>query len=174
MFNNQFVRLLMTMLAVVLLAGCGIKHPQTAEEFRKAVPGAFMGEVESFEVSRSFRAVANTFEKRASKCLNVRIKTVSQTNTSYQVIVTKYTPTVIVTKERAELHVQQHHEQGVMKVSEMPEKGYYLIVADATPVDKNRTRIDLYRPSMGHDVMVKAIKGWATGKSKGCPNLAKN
>lgn len=170
----KFYRYLTAVLAIALLSGCGIKHPQTAEEFRKAVPGAFMGEVESFEVNRSFRAVAKSFKKRAPKCLNVRIKTVSQTHMSYQVIVTKYTPTVIVTKDRAELHVQEHHEQGVMKVSEMPKNGYYLVVADATPVGKKKTRIDLYRPSMGHDVMIKAIKGWATGKSKGCPDLAKN
>ena len=30
------------------LAGCVTSHPQTAQEFREAVPGAFMAEVESF------------------------------------------------------------------------------------------------------------------------------
>ena len=54
----------------------------------------------------------------APKCLDVTIKTTSQTTTSYQVIVTDYNPTVIVGKDRAELHVQQDFLQGVMHVSE--------------------------------------------------------
>jgi hypothetical protein len=31
----------------------------------------------------------------------------------------------------------------------------------------------MYRPSMGYDVMIKAIKGWATGKNRGCPDMTK-
>ncbi|MGH8697798.1 MAG: hypothetical protein ACREVS_15040, partial [Burkholderiales bacterium] len=102
--------------STLLLAGCATQQPQNAEEFRRAVPGAFMAKTESFEVNRSLRDVAETFQRRAPECLNVRVRTTSQTRTSYQVIVTAYTPTVVATKERAELHVQQHHEKGVMKV----------------------------------------------------------
>ena len=45
------------------------------------------------------------------------------------------------------------------------------MVVDATPLDKKRTAITMYRPSMGKDTMVKAIKGWATGDNVGCPDL---
>lgn len=157
-------------LASVWLAGC-ISHPQTAEEFRKAVPGAFSAEVETFEVARSFDDVANTFKEMAPACLNKRIKTTSRTHMSYQVIVTAYKPTVLVTGDKAELHVQQHHEAGVLNVSKEPEGGYYLLVADAQPIGSGRTRVDLYRPSIGHGVLVKAIRGWATGEQVGCPDL---
>jgi hypothetical protein len=101
------------------------------------------------------------------------VKTTSKTHQSYQVIVTTYKPTVLVTDKKAELHVQMHHEKGVLKVSKEPEGGYYLLVADAIPVDKNTTRVVLYRPSMGYDVLIKAIKGWATGANQGCPDLTK-
>jgi hypothetical protein len=130
-----------------------------------------MGKVETFEANRPFEEVARTFQTMAPKCLDVRIKTTSRTNTSYQVIVTKYHPTVVVSKQKAELHVQEKHESGVVAVYEEPKKGHYLMVVDATPLDKKRTTITMYRPSMGKDVMVKAIKGWATGDNVGCPDL---
>ena len=162
-----------TMLILVLfLFGC-VSMPQTPEEFRKAVPGAFMAKVETFEVNRAFMDVAEAFQSMGPKCLDVRIKTISDTYQSHQVIVAKYTPTVIVTEQKAELHVQERHEAGVLAVRKEPEEGHFLMVVDAIPLDENRTQITMYRPSKGHDAMVKAIKGWATGKNAGCPDLTK-
>lgn len=160
-------------LACALLSGCAAMtgHPQSAEEFRKAVPGAFMGEVETFEVDRPFSEVARTFQEKAPECLDVTIRTVSRTNMSYQVIVTTYRPTVLVNGQRAELHVQFHHDQGVLNVTKEPEGGYYLLVADLFPLERDRTRVDLYRPSMGYDVLVKGVKGWAASDNSGCPDL---
>lgn len=157
-------------LVALWLTGC-ISHPQTAEEFRKAVPGALTAKVETFQVERPFRDVASTFQEMAPACLNKRIKTTSQTRMSYQVIVTAYKPTVVVREDKAELHVQMLHEQGVLNVSKVPDGGYYLLVADAQPVGQDKTRIDLYRPAIGHGVLVKAVKGWATGEHVGCPDL---
>ncbi len=157
----------------IWISGCAMHHPQTAEEFRQAVPGAFLAKVETFEVNRPFRDVASTFQKMAPQCLNVTVKTTSQSHMSYQVIVTTYKPTVLVSADKAELHVQQHHEQGVLNVTKEPEGGYYLFVADATPINENRTKVDFYRPSMGHDVLIKAAKGWATGENIGCPDFTK-
>jgi hypothetical protein len=163
------------LLFVVMLSGCAAMsgHPQTAEEFRQAVPGAFLGEVESFEVNRPYRDVAATFREKAPECLHMTVRTTSQTNMSYQVIVTTYNPTVRVGADRAELHLQQHHEAGVLNVTREPEGGYYLLVADAVPVGSTTTRIDLYRPSMNHEVLIKGIKGWAAGDIEGCPDLTR-
>ncbi len=152
--------------------GC-VSMPQTAEEFRQAVPGAFMAQVETFEVNRPFMEVAKTFQSMGPKCLDVRIKTISDTYQSHQVIVAKYTPTVIVSGKKAELYVQERHEAGVLAVRQEPEEGHFLMVVDAIPLDKSRTKITMYRPSKGHDVMVKAIRGWATGEKVGCPDLTK-
>jgi hypothetical protein len=157
----------------IVLTGCVTSHPQNASEFRVAVPGAFLAKVEKYEVSQPFHKVASRFQTMAPKCLNLTIKTVSQSTTSYQVIVTDYKPTVIVGKDRAELHVQQHHAQGVMKVTEEPEGGYYLMVFDAIKVGEGTTRIEYYGPSVGQEAMIKAIKGWASGKNVGCPDLTK-
>lgn len=155
------------------LSGC-VSHPQTAEGFRQAlIKGAFMTKVETFEVNRPFSEVADTFQKMAPGCLNKTIKTTSSTYQSYQVIVTTYKATVLVNPNKAELHVQFNHEKGVMKVSKMPPGGYYMIVTDAQPINGNKTKIDMYRPSAGNKAMIKAIKGWATGNNIGCPDLTK-
>jgi hypothetical protein len=159
--------------ATVLLAGCVTQHPQNAEEFRKAAPGAFLAKMETHEINRSMREIGATFRKRAPECLNVRVTTTSQTPGSYQVIVSVYKPTVVVTAERAELHLQRHHEKGVLAVTKEPDGGYYLIVADAYPVDAKRSRLQIFGPSMGYDVIYRAIIGWATGKDLGCPDLTK-
>ena len=169
--NKTFALIALTL--TIILSGCAIKHPQNAREFRAAVPGAFMAKVEKYEVSQPYNEVAKRFKKMAAKCLNVSIKTVSQSSKSYQVIVTDYKSTVIVGKNSTELHVQQHHKQGVMNVSKEPVGGYYLMVVDAIKTGKNKTRIEYYGPSRGQDAMVKAIKGWASGKNVGCPDLTK-
>lgn len=156
-----------------LLSGCVTSHPQNARDFRAAVPGAFMAKVEKYEVAQPYEQVAARFRKMAPKCLDVTVKTTSQTNTSYQVIVTEYKPTVIVGKDRAELHVQQHHAKGVMTVTKEPVGGYYLMVFDAIKAGKDKTRIEYYGPSRGQEAMIKAIKGWARGENVGCPDLTK-
>ncbi len=169
--NKTFA--LISLALTVILSGCVTSHPQNARDFRKAVPGAFMAKVEKYEVSQPYRKVVARFKKMAPKCLNVSIKTTSQTSGSYQVIVTDYKPTVVVGKNRTELHVQQHHKKGVMNVTKEPAGGYYLMVIDAIKVGKNKTRIEYFGPSVGHGTMVKAIKGWASGKNVGCPDLTK-
>ena len=156
-----------------LVTGCATHAPQTADEFRKAAPGGFLMKTETVEVARPFRDVAATFQKRAPECLEMIVETTSQTTTSYQHIVTAYKPTVLVTGERAELHVQQDHKSGVIKVYTEPAGGHYLLVADAYPIENNRTRLQLFGPSMGYDVLIRAVKSWARGENLGCPDMTK-
>jgi len=156
------------------LTGCiSTKHPQSAAEFRQALPGSSNGAVEKYIVYRSLAQVTSAFKKNASKCLNVSIKTTSRTNMSNQVIVTNYKPTVVASKIKVELHVQQHHSQGVTKISEEPDGGYYLLVADAIKIAKKKTRLTVYRPRMGFDVLANAVRSWASGTNMGCPDMTK-
>jgi hypothetical protein len=156
----------------IALQGCG-GMPQTAEEFRKAVPGAMLAKTDSYEVNRPFRDVSATFQRKGPECLNMAVRTVSQTTTSYQNILTEYKATVVPGSERAELHLQQLHKTGVLYPSKPPEGGAYIIVADAYPQPGNRTRMQLYGPSIGYDVVYRAIRGWASGENLGCPDLTK-
>lgn len=171
---KRYRHLICLLFIVLLIAGCAGKMPQNADEFRQALAkGAFLTKVETYEVDRSTADIGKTFEKYAPKCLDKRIETISQSRTSYQHIITKYTPTVIVSKNRTELHLQEKHEQGVMAIYEEPEAGHYFLVVDATPIGKNKSRIDFYRPSMGFKNMMTAIRNWTEGKNLGCPDLTK-
>jgi hypothetical protein len=165
------IRLVLYIATFSILLGCAGHMPQTADEFRKELPGAFLGEVEKFQVNRSYTEVGKSFQKMAPQCLDVRIKTTSQTNTSYQVIVTKWNPTVKINEQKAELHIQQLHEQGVLNVYEVPDKGYYMMVVDAVPLGENSSEVIMYRSSIGNAALIKAIKGWAAGDKIGCPDL---
>jgi len=157
----------------VLLSGCAMKYPQTAAEFRRDIPKSSFGEVESYTVKRSFNKISATFKKQAHKCLSKRITSTSSGYMHYQVIVTAYKPTLRLGKNKLELHLQQHHESGVLNIQKMPKGGYYYLVADASRVNARKTKIDLYYPSMGSDVIIKAIKDWVTGKNVGCPDMTK-
>jgi len=156
----------------LLVAGCA-QNPQNAQEFREAIPGAFMAKVQTFEAKRPLRDVAKTFQARAPECLNVSVRSVSQSSTSYQNILTVYKATVVSNPQKAELHLQRDFKSGVLVPGKVPPGGLYMLVADATPVDKSTTRIDVYGPSRGTDTLIRAITGWATGENLGCPDMTK-
>jgi hypothetical protein len=156
-----------------VMSGCGTM-PQTADEFRMAVPGAMTAKVETLEVNRPFSEVAETFKEKGPECLSKTVTTTSTTPGQYGPVASTYTvtykPTVQVTGDRAELHVQQHTDNAV-KVYQEPEGGYFLLVADAYPVSENKTRLDLYCPAIGSKALIKAVKSWGTGENVGCPDL---
>lgn len=156
-----------------LLATCAVQHPQNAEEFRQYVPGATFGKVQTFEANRAFRDVAKTFQAKAPECLNIAVRTVETSSTSNINVLTTYKPTVVVNEKRAELHVQRSLKGNVIVPGKPPEGGDYFVVADATRLGRNRTRIDIYSPSMGATTLVRAITGWATGENVGCPDMTK-
>lgn len=159
--------------AAALLAACG-QMPQSAQEFRDQVPGAFMGQVKSFEVDRSYNAVSKTFQAKAPECLTVAVRTTERSSTSYMNVLATYKPTVIVGDRRTELHLQRHYEGNVIVPGKEPEGGHYALVADVTPLPGNRAKVDIYGPSRGLDAVTKAITGWATGQNVGCPDMTKN
>jgi hypothetical protein len=170
---NAQIKSALISIMLIYLSACSIHHPQSAEEFRQVIPTAFMGGVESFEVDRSFKDIGATFQKKAPQCLNIKIESVTQSNTSYHRVVTAYNPSVRISADKAEMILQQHHESGVIAVSEVPKGGYYLFVVDAIPLAKNKSKVDIYGPTMGYDTLIKAIKGWATGTNLGCPDLTR-
>jgi hypothetical protein len=80
---------------------------------------------------------------------------------------------VLANENKTELHVQQTWTGNVIVPGKVPEGGLYYIVADATPIDRGRTRVDIYGPSIGADTLVRAIRNWATGENVGCPDMTK-
>src|SRR6185369_12345244 len=95
------IRICLATFISLLLQACA-PMPQTAEEFRKVVPGAMMTKTDTYQVNRPVSEVASTFERLAPKCLNVTVQTVSHSTTSFQNLVARYKATVVRTSERVE------------------------------------------------------------------------
>ena len=167
------MRIAVTCLIVLAAAGCATHAPQTADEFRRMAPGAFMVQVQSFEVKRPVREIGETFRRRAPECLNVTTRSTEQGPGHYHTVETAYTPTTLVAADRAELHIQQKHLKGVKAIYKEPEQGHYLFVVDANAVDRGTTKVQIIGPSRGYDVVVTAVKAWASGSGMGCPDMTK-
>ena len=166
--------LLITLSALLLLqlTGCASTGAaKTAEEYRQNPD--IMAKVETFEVDRSFKEVADAFKKHAPKCMDQTIQRTVQSTVRNQVVVSNWNPTVIVGKDKAELYLQRVRETGTINVNEMPENGYYVMVVDAIPLSSKKTRIHLYKPPKGADLLVKTIRSWADGGDTSCPDMTR-
>lgn len=161
------MRILLSALTALILSGC-VAAPKTADEFRKNVSAFIMPSMETFEVNRPFKDVAATFDKLGLKCLN---KTVQRSRSSRYSEVVNWNPTVIVGKDKAELHLQSLIESGNIDVEN---KGDYVMVVDAVPLPGNKTRVTMYLSMKTHiDLVVEAVKAWAAGTSTKCPDMTK-
>ncbi len=157
--------------ALLLLAGCG---PTNADEFRKAVGGSSSSHVattyEEFEVARPFQDVTATLRQKAEQCLDKTVHVICANCIGKRDMGQQtWTPTIIATDKRTEVHLQLKrtdiHEIGT------PPKGIYEIVLDVTPLDKKRTKIEIYRLRPNKKFIHEAMKQWAKGNTAGCPDL---
>jgi hypothetical protein len=165
--KNPFIALFFCL----LLSACsGLS--QTADEFRAKAPISPVLTVDTYKVDRAFKDVAATFQAMAPKCLYVRVRTQSTGYQSNSITVAKYTPTVLVSEKKAELHLQRHNEKGAIAVYKEPEKGFFVMVVDAIPIGAKRTKILVYRSKFVQKGLINAIKGWASGENVGCPDFS--
>jgi hypothetical protein len=150
----------------------GFSQPQTAAEFRNGAPnGIAPGAIkETFEVNRPLAQVGATFRRLASECLSTSIRSASFTRFSSMVVTTTYKPTVRVSSSGAELQVQASQRGNIINIMKEPEGGGYLLIADARAASAAKTRIDLYRVSVGHAQLAQAVRDWVSGTSTTCPS----
>lgn len=157
---------------VALLSGCGTV-PMTAAEFREGASKSSLADKDNFEVRRPFAAVARTFQKKAAECLNYSATITTRPTIGYGSSSTteKAKATVVVSAKKAELSFQVKHGSGQHPMYNQPPDGMYFLVADAYPVGKNRTKVEIVRARV--EVVAQAIKLWAAGNDRGCPDPAK-
>src|SRR5712692_1902538 len=154
----------------LLLVGCATA-PKNAEEFRQAMRSSPFKKVESFEVARPFQDVSSTLRKKGNECLARTVRWTARSSGSFNTRsgVNTYKPTFVANANRAELHVQLKRS-AVVEVGSPPD-GFYRVVLDATPMAKDRTRIDMYALSIDDNLIRKAMRGWVQGDNLGCPDL---
>lgn len=163
-------KLLMLAPLAFLLTACSI--PMNTTEFRHAAKAnAMLLTTESFEVNRPYGEVARTFKEKAPECLSFRLGSATRNmfgGSSNPVYYAETKQAVLVSNEKAELSFQVKYKN---TLTSEPEDGSYYLVADAYRVGKNRTRVDVYRRTKV-ELLVEALKGWASGENLGCPDPA--
>lgn len=158
-----------------LLGGCASGGaPKNADDFRQQVSsrGPFKI-VDSFEVARPFGDVATTLRKKTDECLQVRMNWQTTGATIARSGTHTYKPTLIVNKNKAELHVQMKRVGGGVHELGAPPEGYYRVVLDAVAAGSARTKIDIYVDSIDDNVIRNALRGWAQGTNLGCPDVTR-
>ena len=167
------LRLALAIGGLTAALGACVQFPQTPQETRDYIRTSLMGKVQAIEVDRSYREVLRTFQAKAPECLNLTVRTVERGGGSYSNVVATYRSSVTATEQRAELDLQEHLQGNVIIPGKEPEGGFYVVIADAAPLSANRTKVEIYSASQAFDVVVRAIAGWASGKSAGCPDMTK-
>lgn len=169
--KQRYLALAVTLL---ILSGCAMTYPQTAQEFRKASENSTFVVIEKYQVNRPFQKIAGILKKKSYKCLRAKTRTTASGYMYHDSYTTYYIPTVKISRARAELHLQVTQKGGNnIKVYKEPPAGYFMLVTDITPVGKRKSKVVLYRSRWGHKPLIRAIKGWIDGTISGCPDLTK-
>jgi hypothetical protein len=156
----------------LLLSGCG-SMPHTPDILvQNAKDGSMFSDKEVFVVKRPIEQVTDVFRKKSAECLNVQITRTWRENGALRKEERAYKPSMTVNKQRTRLMLQTK----VLNNTDLggpPPDGWYMMVADAYPVDKNTTRVESYVQWTGENIVFKAVKHWANGTNMGCPDMTK-
>ena len=173
MKNKLFVTYLIVQL--MLLSGCSYDALMSAQGWREYIgDGGMMTRKTAFEVNRKYSNIGKDWAERSQACLNNRQVTTTsgRAGQDYISMTSSYKTTTVISKQRAELDLQEKFSGGVINVAKEPPDGHYFFVADATPIAHNKTKIEMYY-AINRGLFVTAISNWARGKNMGCPDLTK-
>jgi hypothetical protein len=186
---NRLKMILGALFLLGLLNGCGGANvwPKTPQEYRDGIQHSAFGKKESFVVDRSYATVASLFQRNSRRCLNKTFKVTSTTyggpfpTTSTNIMA--YRAKFRRGATRSTLSIKENssslQESGVTAAlyGAPPKDGTYVFVVDLKKIGSGKTQVDIYRPSIligipARQNTLKAIKAWANGTSRACPNLA--
>lgn len=172
--------LLFTLLIGIFLTGCALGPiPKNAKEYRAAIlEGGFGTNYESYVVRQPYWKVAKTVKAKTKRCLDQTIKSTTCGGIYGGSCNTKtfdYNPRFIKGKKKSELHVQVIMSNSLPSISvgeKPPKNGMYIAVIDFIKKGKNKTKINVYSPSMGFTAIPKAVKHWSNQTNLGCPDFS--
>ncbi len=168
------VRLFSVLSTVVLLFGCA-SQSKTADELRDNVKNkATFSSREVFEVKKPYRQVSDTLRKKWLECLDsTATGSIHRGGNTFGTQTNIYKPKAAVTEQRTELTLQHKVTgTGITQLGGPPPEGFFIIVTDVYPADKNTSRVDVQKHMPGYEGVMKAVRNWAEGTNMGCPDLA--
>lgn len=130
------------------------------------------GRVDSFVVNRPITAVARSSGLSPAVAWPGSCRHGSGIPGAYHTYVATYHPNVSMYGNSMEMSLQPLIKGGGTRyVGTIPKDGPYVLVTDAVSQGPHRTKVTPYHPRFGYKTIVRAIEGWATGVSVGCPDL---
>ena len=166
-------RLVFLLSTAVLVFGCAAQ-PKTADQLRDNVKNkATFSSRDVFEVKKPYRQVSDTVRKKWMECLDTTTTgTVYRGMNMYATVTNVYKPKAAVTAQRTELTLQHRVTEGSKQLGGPPPEGFFIIVTDVYPADKNTARVDVQKHTPGYAGVMKAVRHWAEGTNMGCPDVA--
>jgi hypothetical protein len=167
---------LLVLSTAFLFFGCGsLQQSRTADELRINVKnGAAFTSRDVFEVKKPYRQVSDTVRKKWMECLDsTGTSAIHRGGNTFGSATNTYKPKAAVTERRTELTLQHRVTgTGITQVGGPPPEGFFIIVADVYPTDKNSSRVEVQKHIPGFDGVMKAVHNWAEGSNMACPDLA--
>ncbi len=167
-------RLFFVLSTAVLLFGCA-SQSKTADQLRDNVKrNVTFSSREVFEVKKPYRQVSDTLRKKWLECLDsTATGSIHRGGNTFGTQTNIYKPKSAVTGQRTELTLQHKATgTGITQLGGPPPEGFFIIVTDVYPADKNTSRVDVQKHMPGYAGVIKAIRNWAEGTSMACPDLA--
>jgi hypothetical protein len=154
------------------LGGCGA-FPTTPDLMvQNAKEGKAFSDKDVFEVSRPLAQIEAVFRKKGEECLRWQVTSRQEVAPRvYRNQIRTFHPKVVADKQRVRLTVQTKTDAG--DAGPMPEDGWYVLVADAYPIDAKTTRVERYVQWPEWRSAYGAVKHWSNGTNMGCPNMSK-
>lgn len=158
----------------MFIAGCGAMPTSPDLMVQNAKENKAYTDKDVFEVNRPLAQVESVFRKKADECLRAQVASRREMgNGIYRREIRVFIPKVVADKQRVRLTVQTTTIEGTTEVGPIPDDGWYVLVADAYPVDAKTTRVESYVQWPGWRSAFKAVKHWSNGTNMGCPDMTK-
>ena len=164
-------KLFLIIMATWLSACITIQVPQSRNEFIAEVKkGPRSAKEYVYTVNHSFRAIYNRVKQKSQHCLAKKITRSMTQGYATHVSQSIYTPSLAMKRKGfAEFTYQVHHTPaGTAKI---PPGGLYMMAMDIISVGKNKTKIQLYAPTIGYTDISEAMMEWTKNKNTKCPEL---
>jgi hypothetical protein len=150
------------------LAAC--QAPATANDLKKVAEGSAFGKVENFSITKSsMKEIHARLNEYAERCLSREMVAVQcGINCSRSTFAT-YHPHFETRQEGLRFVLQRKDKKGI-DIYHLPEKGMYVMVAEAEQ-DKGKMTGHVWGTTVGYGDLTGATRGWMTGEDKKCPDL---
>lgn len=161
---------ILAMIAVMFMVSACLSMPKTREEYVNMAEARGSSDIKTeVIINKPISTVNKNLAYLSKNCLNktVTMEYQMKSSTGYErgkTVIDYHSSFRTVSRKKSEFTIQSK-PQGLYLG---PAEPVFVFAADASPVNKNRTRLKMYK-SHGYDRFVNIVKDAASGARKKCP-----